>query len=1524
MNRTLMTALVAASIAATIAPRGAIAKPNECTGGSGMMKVPVDGGHVTHDFICLGGQWAYSDSYFIADGSSQRSGGRDAGPDGSGGVHIIGRGALFGDRGGGGRDASGGGGGGSSAPIPRPTETDLATPARRYSADGIDPRGRSRMRAAIDGDRERTRSRVGGEPSDHLASDGKNPPHLEERGLRSTLDAFDRDACAKAGSLIECQAQVLDEAVPLLGTSVALHYRSTNVIGYRAANELRIPVLGATVPPGLKRVHVQASIEGQSFSMTYPARANQIAKLTWDGKDAQRSAVTDGTNAFVQVGYEYPADYRPQPDAIARELENHILVPPGTLEGGAVYVKWSTWVGPIGAWDARAHGLGGWTVSSWHHLNTKTHQLRYGDGALRSLYAAPCTRRGATDCEEYRVLSPDGAELHVFDGQGFHLETIATGVGRSIRQFVYQGTGAARRLREIRDLDGKVTTFELDAAGRIGLVRGPYGDETRLGYDANGWLEVVQHPHNAWTQLRYRGTSGLLEKKINPEASARLFVSPAHTYSFDCSGRLESDTDPDGKQQTLARWQSSSALEYTVTHTLSPHYATVYRVSQDPYSDAPSEVLTTTAPTGLVTTVTRTLDGRRATTVLPSGATLDRRHGPHPQWGDDVDFLISERVTLPSGKSLATTSELAVVLADPADPLSVTLRRSAVHVDNGLGQRRTLETRFDRATGRFVLRQPSGRTESATLDALGQLVAVDRPGSVPTTFGYRDGRLESITQGSRVTTLGYDGRGRLAAIDANGRVTRFTGYDGARHLTAWQDALGIGHQAQNNRDGDVVRVFPPGRTAHLLAPTDGGRPGRYLPPDLGGTPDELRLGWSSSGLLGSISRGDGVVSTRNADGAGRATSTIHTIPAGLDVRTTGTPLAFFDPKSGAIAELRADGGEVLRFGNVDGLPAHAEWSGVVEGAVDLDYDDWLQPSRLTIAGRAVDLTYDDDGLLSSLGALTITRDPSTGRMSAVTVDKTLLEPTYDATFGNARRLRWTVDGTALFDVTREEDGFGLTASRREVVGGAVTTFAYEHDALGRLTKVTRERAGTTRVSNYRYDDNGNRVYVERDGVALDAAKGEIDVDGRDQLRRYGDEKLSYTPNGQVATRTNVKSGAVTTYVYSVMGPLAEVRLPDGRTIEYVLDGALQRVGKRIDGALVQGFLYDGHGRPVAEVAADGKTVVSRFYYATQAQLPDYLERGGKRYAILRDHLGSPRLVVDASDGTVAQELEFDEWGNVERDTNPGFQPFGFAGGLLDRDTGLVQFGARDYDPRLGRWLARDPLLFAGGTENLFEYAFDNPIDFVDLDGMQPAPPAGPPPGPPEAVRWEPKGAAIARVAGTHTPYGRVAAQVADDIEHALKSGSNIVDDVHGGIPELQGIRNNGWWAHAKDRVGSPAQLLQSILETLRGRGHTVGTITDPPHRGRVPAQHQHITIQHEGRWIKVSRIHLLSRALSWAAFFYTLGKTNSVWAATERSLSDFFGENDMNGGDALFYRMHRAENDVCADFSDRVCEDGCR
>lgn len=138
--------------------------------------------------------------------------------------------------------------------------------------------------------------------------------------------------------------------------------------------------------------------------------------------------------------------------------------------------------------------------------------------------------------------------------------------------------------------------------------------------------------------------------------------------------------------------------------------------------------------------------------------------------------------------------------------------------------------------------------------------------------------------------------------------------------------------------------------------------------------------------------------------------------------------------------------------------------------------------------------------------------------------------------------------------------------------------------------------------------------------------------------------------------------------------------------------------------------------PAAELNAAGE-VESQFVYATFGHVPEYMIRDGQRWRLVTDVRGSVRLVVNTSTGAIGQRLDYDPWGVVTEDSNPGFQPFGYAGGLYDPDTGLVRFGARDYDAATGRWTTKDPIGFGGGDANLYAYVGGDPVNGVDPSGL---------------------------------------------------------------------------------------------------------------------------------------------------------------------------------------------------------------
>jgi RHS repeat-associated protein len=155
----------------------------------------------------------------------------------------------------------------------------------------------------------------------------------------------------------------------------------------------------------------------------------------------------------------------------------------------------------------------------------------------------------------------------------------------------------------------------------------------------------------------------------------------------------------------------------------------------------------------------------------------------------------------------------------------------------------------------------------------------------------------------------------------------------------------------------------------------------------------------------------------------------------------------------------------------------------------------------------------------------------------------------------------------------------------------------------------------------------------------------------------------------------------------------------------------------VNGALVKGFLWQDVLRIAAELDS-ANAVVSRFVYASGVNVPEYMVKGGVTYRIITDQVGSVRMVVNVADGTIAQRLDYDSFGNVTQDTAPGFQPFGFAGGLYDPDTKLVRFGARDYDAQVGRWTTKEPVPFLGGDTNLYAYTENDPVNNLDFNGFE--------------------------------------------------------------------------------------------------------------------------------------------------------------------------------------------------------------
>ena len=108
-------------------------------------------------------------------------------------------------------------------------------------------------------------------------------------------------------------------------------------------------------------------------------------------------------------------------------------------------------------------------------------------------------------------------------------------------------------------------------------------------------------------------------------------------------------------------------------------------------------------------------------------------------------------------------------------------------------------------------------------------------------------------------------------------------------------------------------------------------------------------------------------------------------------------------------------------------------------------------------------------------------------------------------------------------------------------------------------------------------------------------------------------------------------------------------LPDGKRIDYVCDPLGRRIAKKVNGVVVEKYLWQGLTRLLA-VYDGGNILRQRFEYADE-RMPVAMKMGSATYYLSYDQVGSLRLVADGS-GNVVKRISYDSFGNILEDTNP--------------------------------------------------------------------------------------------------------------------------------------------------------------------------------------------------------------------------------------------------------------------------------
>ncbi len=862
---------------------------------------------------------------------------------------------------------------------------------------------------------------------------------------------------------------------------------------------------------------------------------------------------------------------------------------------------------------------------------------------------------------------------YIMSAAGRHKKTIDLDSGLVLQSFGYD---AADKLISITDQFGNVTTIERGTDGIPTAIVSPDGLRTELYINTDQQLTQVVYPDSSAYNFTYTADNLMT---VEEEPNGNRFE-----HHFDANGKIAEVLDEEGGHWQYTRQRLDNG-DVRIESTTGEGNSTV---NLDTNASTGAFSTTTIDPSGNESSFSRSADGLNEERELACGMTSSTEYGLDAEY----KYKVVRSTSSQSPAGLTKIAQIEKTYQDTdgdanelPDLITETVSRDGrltTLVHNILTAEKTVTT-------------PKGRKVTAKYDPATLLTkSVEIPGLFPTNYEYDSkGRLTSVTTDARTASFSYTAQGFLASqTDPEGRSTSYE-HDALGRVTGITRPDSSTVQFSYDSNGNMTVLTNPSATDHVFGYNKVNKQNAYQAP-ISGTysyvydkdrrlkqtdfPSELQIkNIYTDNLLTQIQTPEG-----NIDYAYLCSSKVGSI-------TKGT--------------------ESLAYGYDGSLLTSETKSGTLNQPLTFAYNNDFDLAAITYAGGTENLSYDDDGLLTGIGAYSVSRNTDNGLPEQVSGNALNRSRTFNG-YGELTAEDSTVNAKPVtsWSVTRNKNGKIL--SKTETVNGSTVEYAYSYDDMGRLLTVKKDGA---LVEEYQYGLNGSRIHE------MNSLKG---VSGRDYTYSLEDHLLSaggvsYQFNADGFLTKKTQGADVTAYTYSSRGELLHVTLPDGKSIEYLHDPLGRRIAKKVNGSIAEKYLWRGLTQLLA-VYDGSDNLLMRFEYA-DGRMPVAMTAGGATYYLGYDQVGSLRTVSDA-DGSVVKEISYDSFGTILSDSNPALAvPFGFAGGLHDRDTGLVKFGFRDYDPAIGRWVAKDPIFFAGGDVDLYGYVLGDPVNAFDPLGLEP-------------------------------------------------------------------------------------------------------------------------------------------------------------------------------------------------------------
>lgn len=934
--------------------------------------------------------------------------------------------------------------------------------------------------------------------------------------------------------------------------------------------------------------------------------------------------------------------------------------------------------------------LNGLTVSIQHFLDPITMRMYRGSGEIERVEIA--WKNGL----QY-VVSSNGDEVYVFDSIGKHIQTLFGLTGTVKYTFNYT---AGHRLSSINDAFGNATNFTRDGNGNLIQIVAPGGQTTAISLYTNGLLHTVTNPAGEIHELTYKSGTRLVETFQRPGGQIS-------TYTYDSQGRLTKDQSPGGNYWSLSRNTSLPGTPITVSSNLGRQKKVeIFHTPSQPY------IRLETHPNGSVRSYLQDYLLGQIVNEDPVQKTTTETVSD-TRFGELFKRVLSAKYET-AGKS--RLESYGLITSWPTGEPHGYWNFSSITETKTINSNQQTSV-YTASTKTRVTTSSEGTVNTLTIDDYERPVSSQTGGDVAWSYSYDTaGRLKEATQGThKKLTYAYNASGYVDYVkNARNEQTNFI-YDLAGRITQMTlpdlRVISFSYDANGNRTG----LTPPGRPQHEFMYNNFGLLSEYRPPSIGlGVSKNTSYTYNADKQLTDILRPDGTSVSYTYDATSGELTTITT-PIGtysLGYDST-TKLPSYKRSPDNIKNTFDYAGAVLA---VDSQRRPSD--NLLFGQTAFTFDSALRPATRTVQGNSsngastISYSYNGDERPVVIGDMTLAYSYPSGRISTTSTGRISDARTYDE-YGDLISYEAIYSPTSgspvsLYSYVLTRDIGGRISGKTETIQGVTKTYEYTYDVVGRLVL---EKVDSLDNTSFSYDSNSNRTSGAIDQSAFNAT-----YDDQDRLLTLGSRTYSFTTNGDLShIQWNTTQSSA--FNYDVFGNLKEVTLPSGSIINYLDDGLDRRVVKRIDGTFQFRYIYEDQHR-ISAIINGSNAVVKEFIYGTRLNVPDYMKFNGFTYRIITDHLGSPRLIVRTDNGSIAQRMDYNVLGLVKNDTNPGFQPFGFAGGIYDGQTQLVRFGARDYDPRsTGRWTTKDPIRFKSKDINLYGYALNDPINFRDYNGM---------------------------------------------------------------------------------------------------------------------------------------------------------------------------------------------------------------